>query len=272
MKLRFTISLFILASFCFLFMSNSGGRASILGEGNTGAPGDDSKTCASCHGGGDFGAEIEIKMFDMAGSEVSEYLGGETYTVQARITTTTTPGGYGLQMVGLIDNGDVDTEGFSNPSSNSQIVSAMGRTYLEQQGLSSSDVFESDWTAPANGSGSVSFYAAGHASNANGSTNGDDSTQGSITFQETTVSNTLEEQLQLTVYPNPVDNFTTIKWGNDKAVNISVSDITGKVVMNTEALGTQTELNLSSLNTGIYFLSIIDNSNNRKTVQKITKR
>ena len=272
MKFRFTSSLFILLSFAFLFLSNSGGRATIFSEGNTGAPGDDSKTCASCHGGGDFGAEIEIKMFDDSGAEVTEYLGGETYTVQARVTTSSTPGGYGLQMVGLIDDGNTDTESFANPSANAQIVSAMGRTYLEQQGLSSSETFTTDWTAPANGSGSVSFYAAGHASNANGSTSGDDPAQGSSTFQELAVSTSTDLGLNINVYPNPVDNFATVSWNQQKNVVITLYDLTGQVMVQNNILDAQTTIDMSNLNAGVYFLSIIDKKSNAKTVEKIVKR
>ncbi len=272
MKLKFTsisIFLFVLMT---LMMSHSGGRATQFGEGNTGAPGDDAKVCSTCHNGGDFGTDIQITLSDPEGTEVTEYLAGKTYTVTATISTTTAPGGYGLQMVGLTDIDDNNAGSLLNPSANAQLAEVAGRSYLEQAGLSSSNVFTAEWTAPAEGSGSVTFYAAGHAANGNGQSSGDQASQTSVAFGENVVESTVDFENDLfTISPNPVLDFTTISL--DRVVNgtVNIFSATGQIVLTTAINSDSQIVNLTDFAKGTYVVSIRNNENTVVSTQQLIK-
>ncbi len=204
-------------------MSHSEGRAADKGQGNTGAPGDASSTCSAnnCHGSSSISVEMSIEVRDMNGTVVSTVNKGETYNVKVSVNHTggSTPAGYGFQLVAL-DDANVSTNSFSNPSSNTQIASANnGRQYAEQDGVSSTNEFTVDWTAPASTtSTSISFYSAGNGVNGNGNSNGDGGNNTSITLNLTgsvSTSNPIAEEWGLNIFPNPVQ----------KVLNLSVKNI-----------------------------------------------
>lgn len=81
-------------------------------------------------------------------------------------------------------------------------------------------------------------------------------TQKTITPVATAVSNV--EANQFAVYPNPAKEKVTIQWtGTATDVDVVMTDITGKTVINTHVnTGNITELNLSSFEKGLYFISV----------------
>lgn len=170
-----------------LFLGNSGGRAATNGQGNTGAPGDNpnNTVCGSCHNAGAFGTGVNISVLDDAGEPVSEYLPEAMYTVRVEVTTSTgAPDGYGFQLTALraeLDVNGPDVATFSSPSANAKISTASSTTnstdptrqYAEQAVVAGNPIFQVQWTAPAAGSGPVSFYSCGNAVNGNGMSSGD---------------------------------------------------------------------------------------------------
>lgn len=75
---------------------------------------------------------------------------------------------------------------------------------------------------------------------------------------------------QYVVYPNPAKDKVTIQWNAATSViaDISITDVTGKKVLNTTAqTTTDTELNLSQLQKGLYFINI--SANGVQHTQKI---
>ncbi len=273
MKLKFTLSIFGLLFAMFLFMSNAGGRAAGPGEGNTGAPGDDPKTCGTCHMGGSFGTSISIEVLNSDGEAVTEYVPGTVYTVEATVNTTTAPAGYGLQLVSLLDSDNSDTEGLATPSDNAQIISlGNGRTYLEQNALSSSEVFSAEWTAPASSSGGVTFYASGHAANGNSAAGGDEAAVGTFSVSEMVVSIDNEADLGLKVQPNPTHDFTQISLGQTVNGTVELFDISGKLLFVHSIQGDQYTLDLSSVNNGLYFVKISDVDNQLFETRRIIKQ
>ena len=274
MKLRFTLSLFTLCFLAFVMMSTSGGRGAVAGEGNTGAPGDDPKLCASCHAGGSFGAEITITIKDSDGLEITEYTPGVSYNLEAIVTTTTAAPGYGLQLVSLIDADGSDTKGINTASSNAQLTTlANGRTYLEQAGLSSTEVFASNWTAPEAGSGSVTFYAAGHAANGTGSTAGDNATNSSFQIQEAESSSVDYLAINgLSISPNPAYDFARISWDDEMDVTVTILDITGRKMNSVQLNGNNTTIDISDYSTGMYFARVVNNRENTSETLRLLKR
>lgn len=272
MKFKFTTLSICLFALMALLMSHSGGRATQFNEGNTGAPGDDNKTCATCHNGGEFGADIGITLTDLDGTEVTQYQAGKTYTVTATISTTSAPGGYGLQMVGLINSDESNAGSMANASTNAQLADLNGRSYLEQAGLSGPNVFTAEWTAPAVGSGAVTFYAAGHAANGNGNSGGDQATSTSVEFGENVVESTKDYIENLfTVSPNPVQDYTTIILDENVNGNISVYSSTGQLVFESAINTSEFVLNLSDFSTGNYLVSIFNSNNNSVSTKQLIK-
>ena len=216
MKIRPTLS-FIALIFIFLVLpGNKNGRASQAGKGNTGAPGDQTLngspyTCMNCHDDGNFNPFVSIHVLDSANTAVTQYVPGQHYIARVTINTSGgTPAGYGFQMIALRDNGNTDLDGFTdvNPNNYKLATISNGRTYAEHPTISASDTFNVRWTAPAAGTGSVTFYAAGNAVNGNNNSDGDGAHFTSLhIFEEGTLS--AAEQSAgtgpyLRLFPSPV--------------------------------------------------------------------
>ena len=141
----------------------SSGPASAVGQGFTGAPGEGGTLCGNCHSGGPYGmATALLSITDNMGTEISSYVAGETYQISlTAVPGSGVPAGYGFQLT-VLDGNDVDVASFSNPSANTKISTAAnvagGRTYAEHNGTSATDEFVFEWTAPAGGTGDVTFY------------------------------------------------------------------------------------------------------------------
>ncbi|MDZ4824031.1 MAG: choice-of-anchor B family protein [Flavobacteriales bacterium] len=84
-----------------------------------------------------------------------------------------------------------------------------------------------------------------------------------ILYYEGAVETAMDEEVRvnsLNIYPNPAENIIGFDHtGNDE---ITVSDVTGKVVLNVDAFnsaGNRFSLNVSSLDAGVYFLNAGEN-------------
>lgn len=67
-------------------------------------------------------------------------------------------------------------------------------------------------------------------------------------------------------YPNPIKDFVTLDYNlpeNNNTAQIRISDLTGKTlkVLNLDPFVTKIRINMSSLNKGMYFLSVYYNGN-----------
>jgi hypothetical protein len=58
------------------------------------------------------------------------------------------------------------------------------------------------------------------------------------------------------LYPNPVTHTLTIDLGRNHGERLSITDLTGKLILDKKNLGTIEELDVSNLNNGVYLLSI----------------
>jgi len=276
MKFKFIYTFMGLAMLAFIFSSNSGGRAGAANEGNSGAPGDDSKTCITCHGNNaSIQVTLGIDVLDDAGASIvsSGYVPGATYEVVTTIEVASgSPMGYGFQLIGLNapdgQNG-APADDWSNPGSNVQIadVSATGRTYAEHNGVSADSVFSVMWTAPAEGSGTVTFYSCGNGVNGNGETSGDNAACNSLVLEENTMTSTTPsiEELEVAVAPNPVRDVLQLKTFSPNAgdYNLFITDMLGRQVYQETFFMPQGESNspipVSHLQSGIYILQLVGN-------------
>lgn len=214
MNIRLFTSSVILGLVLLLSMGNKNGRASSANRGNTGAPGDETslgqpKTCMNCHNQGPITASLAITVLDNNNQPVTQYQPGQQYTASVKITGNgTTIQGYGFQMIALRDAGNTDLDGFTDVNPNNYKIASIsnGRTYAEHDNISGSNTFNVKWKAPAAGTGSVTFYAAGNAVNGNGTTSGDGAGFSNLKLTEASSVATAEpdELLPIRIFPNPM--------------------------------------------------------------------
>jgi len=74
---------------------------------------------------------------------------------------------------------------------------------------------------------------------------------------------------KFTVYPNPANNIVTIAAPGFESYQLTVTDVSGKVVMEKSLNGVENTLDISALSTGAYFFTL--NSGDKKETVKIIK-
>jgi hypothetical protein len=92
-------------------------------------------------------------------------------------------------------------------------------------------------------------------------------------FQVTTSDLSVNENFskKFSTYPNPVSSVVTIS-NNDNILvsNVTITDINGRTVKNIQVNNlSQVELNVSDLNSGVYFINV--DTDNGKAVRKFVK-
>lgn len=257
-KLRLLGTIFTLACIYITFNSSSGGRASVLNDDRTGAPGANGN-CGSCHTGGSYGTvSLSIQMFQLGTTNaVTSYTAGTTYDMRVTVNKTQgTPGGYGFQLTCLTNTANTPiTTTYTSLASNVKqklvtVGTFNGRRYVEHNGVTNNNVFNFSWTAPTAGTGTVKFYASGNAVNYTGSDNGDNSGSTSLTITESvavplTVSGTVTN----------VSCFGT----STGAINITVSGGTSPYTYNWGGgVVSEDRINLAP---GTYTVTVTDNAN-----------
>ncbi|MFZ5553687.1 MAG: T9SS type A sorting domain-containing protein [Bacteroidota bacterium] len=99
-----------------------------------------------------------------------------------------------------------------------------------------------------------------------------DQTGGAIDFNTGTIAGTVtycavncnvgtgdEEKDEFSIYPNPFDNQVIIKRTSSDSQNFILLNALGQVVMKMKLTAAQTKLDMSELNSGIYFYSVEEN-------------
>ena len=98
------------------------------------------------------------------------------------------------------------------------------------------------------------------------------STLGGIAkYTGTTLTNETFEVEDFSLYPNPInDSFIIQNKNNTTILGLMISDINGKIVKNINVNSIGNEINISDLNSGIYFLNI--DTENGTATKKIIKK
>ncbi len=250
---------------CMGLMSNSGGRASVAGQGATGAPGEQTCGVPGCHASGNFDPVVEISVTDMDGIVVEEFFPGVNYNVAVTIAAGSgTPGAYGFQILAL-DNTDTDVSSWSNPSGNAQTVSLGARNYVEHNSPSASNIFEMQWTTDQEVA-DITFYAVGNAVNLNGSPGQDGIATTSVTIPRAVLStNNLADDINLTISPNPVIDFLRIAADVDYE-SIEIIDLMGKRHLES----TSGDVSIGHIPAGTYIVKL-DMADGQIATRKIVK-
>lgn len=80
--------------------------------------------------------------------------------------------------------------------------------------------------------------------------------------------NDITEESNLVLYPNPAKEQVLLQ-GLTAGSLIEISDIQGKVVMQQEAAGMESKLDLSALTTGVYHIKIYDSQTKKSIVRRL---
>ena len=240
--------------------SYSGGPAFSQSSGHTGAPGE-TQTCRSCHGTG-YSTTVSMLVKDTQGNPITSYIPGNVYDAEFTVNSTGASR-YGFQMVSLTSTNS-PVNGFSTPAPNTRLITLVsGRQYAEHFGKSISNIFSTRWTAPAVGTGTVTFYGGGAAVNNNFNNGGDGGNITSLSLPENVSVGFVEATLrdELLVYPNPTSNVIRLKNTASEAKNAiaELYTVSGQLVL-TENLSLQENvaktLNVSKFENGFYILRV----------------
>jgi len=281
MKFRNVYKLFALLVLFVTLQSRSTGPGSTQNLEVTGAPGStgDKGTCANtgCHVSGAFDPSISIKLLE-AGNQVTQYQAGKTYTLQVSLTAGNgVPDRYGFQAVAL-DASDAQAGAWGTLGAGQHTVTLSSRSYAEHSAPSASNEFELEWVAPGAGSGAVTFYSAGNATNNNGSSAGDGEANSALVIEEETLNSVLtpnREKASLKVLPNPVQETLNLQIKSlvSGQYNIKIIDAMGRVASSTPTnvqLGQQiASVDVNDLTPGLYIVQLCGTGQHLAAVQML---
>ena len=125
--------------------------------------------------------------------------------------------------------------------------------------------FTFDWTAPVAGTGNITFYAAGNATNSGNNSSGDFiyTSNQSITEGSSVDIQALSASKDLTIFPNPSSNSITINLPEDLSLastGVQIFDVKGALVHSHNLVNISNSKNISLdvafLNDGVYFIHL----------------
>ena len=203
------------------------------------------------------------------------YTPGVTYTINVKVEKTSgTKFGFGFEalLASGANAGIINTTSSANAKTASASVSGNLRTSAVHKSPShfgtDSLVFSFEWTAPAAGSGGVTFYSAGNAANANNSSTGDFiyNTSQIVSEGPTGVVENSKALNLLSVYPNPAidqlllnlpsgsnNTFKIVIYSIDGAKQLEINQSEGTTFNNTLLV------NINQLSQGVYVIQLVDN-------------
>ncbi len=247
--------------------SYSGGPA-MSGAGNrTGAAGSTANcSTGGCHAASSTATTAFIEIAEAATPTVvvssGKYTPGTAYIVTIRGISTPSRPKFGFQVgVTKSDNSNAGT--LSAIPSSGTMVHAAGTINVVEHSMAlnaspsaGSYSAKFNWTAPAKGAGTVTFYGIINAVDGTGSTSGDLPSNGSTgVFTEGTPASIAAASVNSTVkiFPNPCSNFLTVEGLSAKTFTARVADLAGRVIINAQSEGT---IDVTALQNGIYVLTL----------------
>lgn len=193
MNLRNIYTLFftgLAVTLLFLFTGYSNGPGAQVDMGFTGAPGETGQVCGGCHNlAGSYGI-VQVDLTSFTGTLPYEYIAFDPTYMEVEFSTAMgTPVGYGFQLIMMDGLGNpMDVTYFDLSDNAKQITLSNGRTYLEHNGISSSNLLSFIYILnekPADGV--VNVHVGATAANGNGMNTGDSGSTG-FTFSLLEVS------------------------------------------------------------------------------------
>lgn len=253
--------------------SYSGGPATSASLNRTGAAGS-SANCAGggCHAASSTGTSTFIEMADPAtpSVKVTKYTPGKTYLMTIRGTSTPARAKFGFQVAATkSDNTNGGTIAATASGTGTHTISGIKiiehTTALAASPSAGSYTVNFNWTAPAKGAGTITFYGILNAVDGTGSSSNDLPGNGvTAAFTEDVASGiaTVSGNENISIYPNPCTATINIAGLENagKEFKLSVWNLSGREVLGATAL---TSLDVSHLPQGIYILQLNDGTTSK---------
>ena len=140
--------------------------------------------CTQCHGGGNFGASIQLDLLDATNTPVLAYEPNMNYTLRITLGKTNGNPKYGFQVMAVKTSNEQDLHNWGAAPAGTHQVVVGNRHYVEHSNPLTSGTIYIPWVSPPAFTGAVSFYAAGNIVNGTGGTDGDQPVKTMISFPE----------------------------------------------------------------------------------------
>lgn len=241
------------------------------GQGDrTGSPSSNG-TCASsgCHTGtSNFNTSSAISIVNSQGQAVTSYQSDSTYKITMTVNATGAKQ-YGFQMIPL-NSAKASVGQFMGLPSNAQIIAFSGKFVVEQKAPSTPNNWTFNWKAPKGEVGPITFYACGLATNQNGKESGDQAATTSFTLEKTTATEENKAQSADWAIKQVSSEYVNISFGENAsnanyiATILSVDGVALKAEkIKINANENEKQLNINTLNAGLYFINITDGHFNK---------
>lgn len=267
MRNRFTYIAFFAIGLSFIISSYREGPAQSHGWDCTGAETDQNNprgctTGSGCHSAAPTAGIAVALQLDSAGVPVNGYKGGQTYTIKIKgvNNTTSTLPAFGFQITcikGSVAQSTPSNAGTFGTAPASTHIAAPATYYVldvfehgtalsPDSGTGATRTVYTDsisWTAPAAGTGTISFWGALNAVNDNGNADAGDlwDTTRLVLAEDTSVTSAIasvEQAGEVKVFPNPVTDQLNLQWqnGGSGTCLINVFDLEGNRIVSSETV------------------------------------
>lgn len=200
-----------------------------------------------------------------------KYVPGKTYLVKVAGTNSSGLSKFGFQAT--VTKADKSLSGTLTTPTTHTIARTVGSTKIvEHTAILSATggalTVDFEWTAPAKGAGTATFYGIINAVNGTGNASGDEPGMGftaAFTEDATASIGSAGTQSQTAIYPNPCTDVLHIEAAEN--IKVSVSDLGGRQLISTSA---QKDIDVSALQPGSYIISL-DNGTEQQVSMFIKK-
>jgi len=261
------IALFFIASIGIIVFSNIAYTNNNGRQGNTASPGENA--CNQCHNSNVLnsgGGSVSISSPNMPNWM---YFPGTTYTIEVKVKKSGL-GKFGFGFEALLPSGAngglIQTANSVNSKTLSAIVLGNSRTNAvhKQPNHFSADslTFTFDWIAPVAGTGNITFYAAGNATNSANNASGDFvyTTNQLVTEASTVAIRNDYNENKVSIYPNPTTEFITLKLPqiiDNEPTTMQIFDLDGRLVHNQIVNNSNNNsIGINFLKEGIYLVHL----------------
>jgi hypothetical protein len=252
--------------------------------GKTGSPGETTCNTTNCHTGNTVNATGGSVTIDCPTMTNWKYVPGQSYQVNVTVEKT------GVSLFGLgfealtsagANAGSFTITNATQTTTKSTTIIGNSRTSVVHKlnggASSNTHTFSFTWNAPASDIGTITFYVAGNAANANNAVTGDFIYTASqvVTSPTTGVFDVRSDINTCLVYPNPAIESINVLYKLIEVANVTFKliSVTGQTVysetLERQFIGEQKHTIAidNSLNKGVYFLEM--GYNNQFHSQKI---
>lgn len=223
--------------------------------GRTGAPGETTCGASGCHSGGAYTGSVTISGIP------DTVLPNQSYTVTLTNTSNAVRAGFELTC---LDATNAKCGTFTAGSGSSIGTGSGSKQYVRQstpKNLSGgSAAWTFTWKAPATlANPAIHFYFVSLAANGNGNKSGDNVLQANKTvtlYQPVSGSEDIANNAIVSIFPNPVSGQMHITLAEGKKGVLTISDLQGKVVLESKLTESETLIQTGNLPKGVYTASV----------------